>query len=103
MELTQEGAIHALARLVPVPEPVAERLDDVIRRDTEVRGAGLEHLQHGMEDPVDRAEWRILPLVKTPQAVEMAEQLVGAVHEVHDHFLECYFGGVDFGVPRSSR
>ena len=45
----------------------------------------LDHLQHGVEHPDDRAAGPVLTLSKTPQPVEMPEQLVGAVDEVYDH------------------
>ena len=85
MELSHQRAVHALAGLVRRIKIVAKRLDDVIRRDANVRRAGLGHLQHRVEDADDRPERRVLTLVEAAQPVEVAKELVGAVDEVDDH------------------
>ncbi len=85
LELRGEGGLDPLPRLVAGPERVAERFDDVIGRHADVRGPVLEHLEHGMEDANRRAEGRIIDFSGAPQAVEMAEQLVGAINQVNDH------------------
>ena len=48
-ELRQQLGRHALAGLVPDPEVVAERLDDVIGGHAHVGGALFHHHQHGAE------------------------------------------------------
>ena len=85
MELRPERAIDAFAGLVVGPELVPERLDDVIGGDAEVGGALLDHLEHGVQQAGDGAEGLVLALVEAAQAVEMAEQLVGAVQDMDDH------------------
>ena len=85
MELREESRLDPHARLVAVPEIVAKGLDHVIGRDTDVSGSLLDHLQHGVQHANGRAEFRILALVEAAQTVEVAEQLVGSVYDVHDH------------------
>ena len=57
----------------------------MIRRDTDVSGARLDHLQHGLQHADHGAEGPVLPFGETAKAVEMAVQLVGAVDEMNDH------------------
>ena len=85
MELRQQRGLDAVAGLVAGPQAVAERLDDVIGRDADVRGAFLDHLQHGVEHADDGAEGQVLALAEAAQAVEVSEQLVRAIDEVNDH------------------
>ena len=77
--------LDAFARLVAGPEGVAERFDDVVGGDADVRGAPLDHLQHGVQHADDRAVRRVLAFVEAAQAVEVTEQLVRAVDEVGYH------------------
>ena len=77
--------LDALAGLVARPQVVAERLDDVIGGDADVRGALLDHLQHRVQHADHRAERPVLALVEAPQAVEVTEQLVRPVDEMDDH------------------
>lgn len=85
MELSKQRGLDAFAGLVAGPQLVAERLDDMIGGDAQVRGAALDGLEHGVEDAEHGAERRILALVEAAQAVEMTEELVSAVDEVNDH------------------
>src|SRR4029079_1506410 len=52
---------------------------------TDVGALPFDHLQHTMQHPGDRAELPRATLAETLQAVELPEQLVGAVDEVDDH------------------
>jgi hypothetical protein len=45
----------------------------------------VDHLENGLQHADDRAVGAVLAFVKPTQAVEMTEQLVGAVDEVNDH------------------
>ena len=85
MELREQRRLDAGAGLVAGPEAVAKRLDDVIGRDADVRRSLLDHLQHRLQHADHGAEGPVLPLREAAQAVEVAEQLVGAVDEVNDH------------------
>src|SRR3712207_4627014 len=85
MKLRPQHGFNTCARLVVGPQFVAKRLDDVIGRDTHVRGAFLNHLQYAIQHADDRAEGAIFVFRESPQAVEVAEQLVRAVDEVNDH------------------
>ena len=85
LELGEQRAVDAGAGLVARPEVVAERLDHVIGRDADVRRAGLEHLQHRVQHAGRGAERLTVAPAAAPAAVEVAEQLVGAVDEVDDH------------------
>ena len=55
-ELVQQLGVHARARLVPDPEVVAERLDDVIGGDAQMRGPLLQHPHHRPEDTAHRGD-----------------------------------------------
>ena len=91
----RKRGIDAGAGLVARPEVVAEGLDDVIGRDADVRRAGLEHLQHGVQHAGRGAERLTVAPAAAAAAVEMAEQLVGAVDEVDDHVARGWqIGGV---------
>ena len=56
MELRAQRRVDAVAGLVAGPEVVAERLDDVVGRDADVRRARLDHLQHRVEHADHGAE-----------------------------------------------
>ena len=105
MKLRPQGAVDAFARLVALPEVVAEGLDDVVGRDADVRGAAFEHLRDRVEDAGDRPE-RGIPFLRPPDPVELAEELVGPVDEVDDLSMDMGWKkipeAVDFGQPRSS-
>ena len=86
LELPVQDRVHALARLVAGPERVAERLDDVIGSDAQVSDAALEHAEDRADDAADRAELgRRAPVERRARGEEVAEQLEGAVDQVHDH------------------
>ena len=86
MELRAQRRLDAGAGLVARPELVAERLDDVIGRDADVRRAALDHLAAPYcSTPTTAPNGRSLPLLNAAQAVEVAEELVGAVDEVDEH------------------
>jgi ATP-dependent DNA ligase len=87
VELLQEGRLDAISGLVSGPEPVPERLDDVIGRHPDVGSPGLDRLQDGVQHAGHRAKGTVLPLIEAAQTVEVAEQLVGAVDEMNDHGL----------------
>ena len=57
----------------------------MISRHTHVSRSTLDHLQYGIEDADDGPKRSVLALVETAEAIEMAEQLVGAVYEMDDH------------------
>src|SRR2546427_7321396 len=61
---------------------------DVVGRHTDVSGPLLDHLQDGVQHAAHRAEGRILARGGAAAAVELAEQLVGAVDEMNDHSPE---------------
>src|SRR5215813_74396 len=52
---------------------------------TEMSGAFLDHLEHGIQHADDRAEGAISSLVEAARSVEVTEQLVGAIDQVDDH------------------
>src|SRR5262250_2477824 len=57
----------------------------MIRGHTEMSGAFLDHLEHGIQHADDRAEGAISSLVEAARSVEVTEQLVGAIDQVDDH------------------
>lgn len=82
-ELGVEHGVHALARLVSLPELVAERLDHVVGRDADVPGPLAQESQHGSEHTAHRADLATADvLVRRKPRVEVAEQLVGPVDHV---------------------
>src|SRR2546427_507227 len=85
LELREQRGLDALPGLVVGPEVVAERLDDVIGRHTDVSRSGLDHLQYRMQHAADGAEALILALAEMAPAVKLAEQLVRTVDEMNDH------------------
>ena len=87
--MREKRRLDALARLVIRPDAIAKRLDDVIGRDPDVSRSLLDHLQQGLQDADHGSERPVLAFVEATQAVEMPEQLVGAVYEVDDHASLC--------------
>ncbi len=85
LELREQGCIDAVPSLVSTPQVVAEGFDDMIGGDAQVSGAALDHLQDGMQHPGYGAVRLVAALVETAQAVEVPEELIGAVDEVNDH------------------
>ena len=83
----RKRALDAVAGLVVGPEVVAERLDHVVGGDAEVGGAALDHLEHGVQHAGHGAERLVLALVEAALPVEVAEQLVGAVDDVDQHYF----------------
>jgi len=86
LELRVEQRVHPLAGLVTRPETVPERLDHVIGGHAQVGRAALEHAEDRRDDAPHRAQLRRgVPVKGRPRREEVAEELVGAVDEVHDH------------------
>src|SRR6185295_10974312 len=87
--------------LVARPKTIAKRLDDVIGRDAHVSRALLDHLQQRLQHADHRTERCVLAFVKATQAVEVPEQLVGAVYDMHDMRPGTFHCALDstLGVP----
>ena len=85
IELAAQRGVDARAGLVARVEIVAERLDHVVRGDTDVRGAALEHPQHRPQHTTCGRDLAALSRDMRRDAEVMAEQLVGAVKEVDVH------------------
>jgi hypothetical protein len=60
---------------------------------TDVSRPRLDHLQDGIHHTDHGAEGRIVPLPEASDAVEVPEQLVGAVEEMNDHVILRGVGG----------
>ena len=75
MELREQRGLDAGAGLVVRPKPIAKRLDHVVGRDPEIRGAvlGFDHLENGLQHAHDRAVGTVPALVKAAQAVKVTE------------------------------
>src|SRR5437660_1463686 len=84
MELRAQSALNSRACLVSGPEIVAERFDDVIRSNTEVSRAVLDHLCDRVQHTDNGAE-RWIGFGEATDAVEVPKEFVGAVDEVDDH------------------
>ena len=85
MELRAQRRVDAVAGLVAGPEVVAERLDDVVGRDADVRRAASRPSRAPCAARRPRRRTAGRRRAAAAQAVEVAEQLVGAVDEVDDH------------------
>ena len=83
LELIQKIRIDAVAGFVRRPQPVAERLDDVIGSDADVRRAAVDHSEDGQEHPTDGGDFAPLAVACARHRVVMAEQLVRAIDQVH--------------------
>ncbi len=84
LELSPQRRLDSLAGLVIGPQVVAERFDHVIGRDADMRGALLDHLQHGVQYAGDRPYGTIFAVGEAAKAVEMPVQLVRTVQQVDD-------------------
>ena len=92
MELREQRGLDAGAGLVVRPKPIAKRLDHVVGGDAKVRVAVLDHLEDGLKYANNGAVRAVHAFVEPAQAVEVTEELVGAVDKVNDHFgvtLDC--------------
>jgi protein tyrosine/serine phosphatase len=69
--------------LYPGPQVVAERLNDVVRRDRDVGGAALDHAQNGREYTSNGGNLVTIPIACGWQRVEVAEQLVCAIDQIN--------------------
>ena len=85
VELREQRPLHAFARLVAGPERIAERFNDVVGGDADVRAAFLDQFEHRVQHARHGAERRIL-LLEAAQTVEVAEELVCPVDEMHYHW-----------------
>src|SRR4029453_13280860 len=86
LELGIQHRIDPFAGLVARPEPVAERLDDVIRGHAQVRRAPLEHAEHRGHDAAHGPELlRGGALERRCRREEVTKELVRAVDQMDDH------------------
>ena len=81
-ELRQQVGFDAFAGLVAWPQFVAERLDDVIGRNGDVRGTALDHAQHRREHASNRGDLAAVRIARGRQRVVVAEQFVCAVDQI---------------------
>jgi hypothetical protein len=58
----------------------------VIGGDAEVRATAFDHLEHGLQHADNRAVRAVFAFGKPVQAVEVTEEFVSAVDEMHVHF-----------------
>src|SRR5258705_2905436 len=82
---------------------VAERFDDVVGGDADMRRARLDDLQHRPQHADDGRGRGILSLRTAAGAVEVAEQLVGSVDEMDDHGTKMQRGGAPVDGVRYTR
>lgn len=87
MELRPQCALDPGASLVVRPELIAKRLDHMVGRDAEVGVAVfvLDYLENGLQHANDRAVGPVFAFGESAQSVEVTEEFVSAVEEVHDH------------------
>jgi hypothetical protein len=86
LELPPKRSVHSGAGLVAGEERIAKRLDDVIERDGYMRNTRLgEQRQQRADEPVNGADFASGRTLARSVAVVRAEQLVGAVDEMHIH------------------
>ena len=105
LELGEQIGIDAGARLVSWPETVAERLDDVIGGDADVRRAALEHAEDRGDDAADCCDFVPIGIPRSRHRVEVSKELVRAVDEVNvhantdNHSRACFDVGTSQLVP----
>ncbi len=73
---------HAGGRLVAAPELVAERLDDMVGRDADVRRAFVDHAENRAQHAADGGHFATLGIFAEGQRVVVPEQLVSAVNQM---------------------
>ncbi len=84
-ELREQRGFDARAGLVARPQAVAKRLDDVIRRDADVRRAAADQAVDRGDDAAHGRYLAALFVFLRRQREVVAKQFVGAVDEVDDH------------------
>src|SRR5581483_1173524 len=84
-ELRAQYRLDPRSGFVSVPNGIAERFDNVIGSDPDVRRAFFDHLEHGRKNAGDGAVALVFPFVEAPQSVKVAEELVRSVDEMDDH------------------
>ena len=80
-KLRLEVGFDAFAGLVAGPELVSERLDDVIGRHRQVRGASVDHPEDRADHAAHRANLQAVGVACRRHRVVVTEQLVGSVDE----------------------
>ena len=71
--MRQEIGLNTLARLVVRPQFIAERFDDMISCDTNVRRAAFDHPQHRGKDPSHGGDFAALVIPRVWECVIMPE------------------------------
>ena len=84
-ETARAGPARCRRRSCSRPQPVAERLDDVIGRHRDVRGAAGDHAQHRREHASHRADLHAVRVTRRRHRIVVPEQLVRAVDQVNVH------------------
>src|SRR5262249_35089112 len=69
LKLGKECRLDALGRLIPAPEFVAKRFDDMIGGDSEMRRSLLDHLQHAAQHTDNSPERPVLAVGGTPETI----------------------------------
>ena len=87
---TAAAASASSAGLVSRPQPVAERLDDVIGGDAHVGGAAIDHAEDGANHAAHGANFTTVLVASRRHRVEVPEQLIRAVDEVNVQSLIPY-------------
>src|SRR5437867_44664 len=77
--------VHAFTGLVARPEVVAERLDDMVCRYTDMSDTGLEHAKHATKYAASGPNLLAPGIHVRGESVEVAKQLVSTVQYVDIH------------------
>ncbi len=85
LELREQERIDTLSRLVARPASIAPRFDDVIGGDAHVGGPTFEGADHRLDDAAHCPKVSPTTAVRGARRVEVTEQLVRPVDQVHDH------------------
>ena len=77
------SGLDAFSGLIPRPQLITERLDDVIGRNRNVGCAAFDHAQYRSKDSADGSDFVTLAIVCGRQRVVVPEEFVRAVYEVN--------------------
>jgi len=73
MELRKQHLLNSFSGFIVMPNAIAKRLDDVIRRHTQVSRSFFNHFQYSIQYPDHGSKWFVLTLIESTEAIEMPE------------------------------
>ena len=74
---------QCLPRLVILPELIAKRLDDLIRSDSEMCGAFLDHPKDGSEHAADSSDFLAIAVPHRRERMVVTEEFIGSIDQMN--------------------